>query len=412
MRLLTHERDIWMSHVSHMTETYEWVMSHTWPRHMNESCLTHDRDMWMSHVSHKTHVNTRQVYVCHTYEWVTPCIRMGHVTHMSESCKIYERVKHIHKSCHAYNCIMLHIQISHVTHTHEMSHTWPRRMTWMSHARHMNESNTSIGFVTHAKIIRGIFVGGGSGCKDSRAKYCHAYELVTSHKSIRHVTYMNELCFTQNYLKRESKRWRWMEGFSRQISLSHTYEWVMSHTWMSHIYKRVMSPTWLFARGESGWKDSCAKYCWGRGIYEWVISQIWMSHVSYRIIRIRWRWMQRFSRQILWRVRSTSLLRIARLQWILLTCVWNDSSIHGIWLIRNCGMTRAYVPRVSLLPKVSVCERTPSYVWYDSFVYDSFVCGVWLVHMYNTNDIQYELYTIRIIYNTKFPHRIFLTNSS
>jgi len=277
----TRDRDIWMSHVAHTT-------------HVNSLCVSH---RWMSHVAHTTHVNHVKS-MCVTHEWGMLRTRMGHVTHMSESCKTYEWVKHINKSCHT-NCIMSHIQLSRVTHTNEMSHTWPRHMTWVSHARHMSESNTSIRFVTHAKIIRGLFAGFGSGCKDSRAKYCHAYEWVTSHKWISHVTYMNESCFTQNYLKRESKRWKWMEGFSRSISLSHTYEWVMSHTWMSHIYERVMSHTWLFARGGSGWKDSCAKYCSGRGMYEWVISRIWMSHVSYRIIRTRWRWMQRFSHQIL-----------------------------------------------------------------------------------------------------------------
>ena len=165
-------------------------------------CLTHDRDIWRSHVSHMTHVNIRQVYVCHTYEWVTPCIRMGHITHMSESCKTYERVKHINKSCHKYNCIMSNIQLSHVTHKNEMSHTWPRRMTWVSHVRHMSESNTSFGIFTHAKIIQGSFERHGNRCKDSRAKYRHTYEWDMSHAWISLVTCMNASCFAQNYLKR------------------------------------------------------------------------------------------------------------------------------------------------------------------------------------------------------------------
>jgi len=71
---------IWLSHVTHMTEschTYEWVMSHIWmnhiptlqspsktARHMNESChASEESRIWMSHVTHMTES-------CHTYIWV------------------------------------------------------------------------------------------------------------------------------------------------------------------------------------------------------------------------------------------------------------------------------------------------------------------------------------------------------
>ena len=134
----------------------------------------------------------------------------------------------------------------------------------------------------------------------------------------------------------------WIEGFFYQVSLSHTHGWVMSHTWMSHIYERVISLTCIFARSASGWKDSCAKCYWGRGISEWVMLHIWKSRVLQRIIRTRWRWMQRFS---------------------------------------NLVEGEEYIPRESLawnesfLPKVSVCEMTHPYAGYDSFV-----IAAWLVH--------------------------------
>ena len=60
---------IWMSHATHVNEsyhTYEWVISHTWMRnvkHMNGSC--------------------------HTCKWVISHIWMSHVTHMNELCHTY-----------------------------------------------------------------------------------------------------------------------------------------------------------------------------------------------------------------------------------------------------------------------------------------------------------------------------------
>ena len=60
---------IWMSHVTHMVESYhsyEWVMSHTWMSH-----VTH---IWMSHVTHMD-------VSCHTYGWVVSLMWMSHVTH-------------------------------------------------------------------------------------------------------------------------------------------------------------------------------------------------------------------------------------------------------------------------------------------------------------------------------------------
>jgi len=61
-RVISH---IWMSHVTHVNESYhtcEWVMLH----------------IWMSHV---THVNES----CHTYEWVMSHMWMSHITHWNVS---------------------------------------------------------------------------------------------------------------------------------------------------------------------------------------------------------------------------------------------------------------------------------------------------------------------------------------
>jgi len=123
--------DIWTSHVTHMNESC----------HIYEWVMSHT---WMSHV---------------TYEWVMSHIWMSHVTHMNESCYIYEwvmshiwmsRVTHMNVLCHTYERVMSHIWTSHVTHMNESCHTYERVMSptyergmpcvWMGHVTHMNKS--------------------------------------------------------------------------------------------------------------------------------------------------------------------------------------------------------------------------------------------------------------------------------
>ena len=180
-RIVSHVTHM-MSHVTHINEschTCEWFMSHIWVSHVTHMyiCMI-AQDAWeglrvMSHI------------------WVRNVTHMmSHVTHMSESCQIYEwvmshiwvsHVTHLSESCHTYEWVMAHIWVSYVTHMSEswQTYEWVMSHIWMSHVTHMNES-------------------------------CHTYEWVMSHIWMSHVTHMNESC--------------------------HTYEWVMSHIWMSHIY--------------------------------------------------------------------------------------------------------------------------------------------------------------------------------
>jgi len=101
---------------------------------------------------------------------------MSHVTHIKESCNIYEWA-------------MLHIWMSHVTHMNEPCHTCERVISrmWMSHVAHMNES-------------------------------CHTYEWLMSHVWMSHVTHMNESCHTYEWFMKHR----------------HGHGWVMSHIWLSH----------------------------------------------------------------------------------------------------------------------------------------------------------------------------------
>jgi len=98
--------------------------------------------IWMNYV-------TQMEELCHPYEsprqqnfsrvprmqpcrWVMLHMRMNHVTHMGQTCHIYEwvtshiymsRVTHMSVSCHRYGYVMLHIWMHHVTHVHESCYT-------------------------------------------------------------------------------------------------------------------------------------------------------------------------------------------------------------------------------------------------------------------------------------------------
>ena len=232
---------MWMSHVTHMNEschTCEWVMSHIWMSHVthvNESC--HICEWVMSHIwmSHVTHVNES----CHTYEWVMSHIWMSHVTRMSESSHAYEwdmshlfardeildlgdrqdhelvgwicrnesrriwtsHVTHMKESCHLYNELW-HIWTN-------MSHVCLSHVTWKWVIAHMNEHVTRMKESRHVKMSYGTY-----------ERTCHTYKWVTSRENelwhiwTSHVTLMSESCL---------------------IGMGHdTNERVLSHIWMGH----------------------------------------------------------------------------------------------------------------------------------------------------------------------------------
>jgi len=119
---------MWMHHVTHVNlQITSWsnaLMSHIW---MNGSCHTSEcvtSHMWtdgwlcyqaplwvMSHIwmSHVTHMNES----CHIYEWVTSHIWMSHVTHMNASCHTGELT----------DSFVTMALMSHVTRRNESCHT-------------------------------------------------------------------------------------------------------------------------------------------------------------------------------------------------------------------------------------------------------------------------------------------------
>ena len=163
---------------------YEWVLSKVWIR----QATTDAARLWSFDDCFDT------------YQWNMSHISKSHVTHMSESCHIYERV-------------MSHIWISHAT-TDAVrlwyfddctdTYQWVMSHLWVSHVTHMSES-------------------------------CHIRERVMSHKWLRQAT------------TDAARLWSFDD-------CTDIYQWVMSYIWMSHvtnmheschIYERVMSLIWI-----------------------------------------------------------------------------------------------------------------------------------------------------------------------
>ena len=152
---------MWMSHVAHVNEswhTYEWVTSHIWmshDTHMNESWHTfnewyHTCDWVTSHM----HASR------HTHEYVTWNTWMSHVTHMNESCHAYACFLNFHM----FTGEQRFLDSSHATHMHALRHTYEssfhtyKRVTshiWMRHVTHMNESCYTREWVTSQVCIYG-----------------------------------------------------------------------------------------------------------------------------------------------------------------------------------------------------------------------------------------------------------------
>ena len=186
---------IWMSHVTHMNESFhtdECVMSlcdmntscHT---HVNESCHTHVNGLCPTHVNESCHTQEvlQQQVMSHTCERV-----------MSHTC---ERVM-----SHTCSRVMSHTggptTRSHVTHmcmcdSNVSCHTY-ERVIWTSHVTHM-----WTGHVTH------MWTSHVSHRRSYNKKSCHTCECVIW---TCHVTRVNESCHTQEFLQQHVMSRMWM----------------------------------------------------------------------------------------------------------------------------------------------------------------------------------------------------------
>ena len=84
---------------------------------------------------------------------------------------------------------------------------------------------------------------------------CHTYECVMSHTWMRHGTHMNASRHTYACVTAHI----WMRRVTHMNASRHTYECVMPHMWMSHA---------------THMNESCHTF-------KWVMSHIWMRHATH-----------------------------------------------------------------------------------------------------------------------------------
>ena len=156
-----------MSHVTRTNEschTYEWVMSHVWmcqydaPAHNQQLAGYTQRPPELSLVSALAPISVYRSHVTHvnqSYEWVMSHVWTSHVTHMKESCHTYEgvtshmlisHVSRMNELCHTYESVMSHIWTSHVANAKQSCHTYERVMSHMLIIRvtNMHESTPKV----------------------------------------------------------------------------------------------------------------------------------------------------------------------------------------------------------------------------------------------------------------------------
>jgi len=193
---------VWMSHVTHMNEAYEWVSS------ISVTCVSLMCAAWVWFICVTRWCSAMSVFnfrcmlpvneSWHAYEWVMAHVWMSHGTRMNESWHTYEwvvshvcgmsliymydtQMQHrvclqalVHETHHMYERVkshvcmssfrtcewgMSHIWMSHVTHVNETCHKyeWGMSQVWRNHAaremyrlpvRHANESHLENGRVT------------------------------------------------------------------------------------------------------------------------------------------------------------------------------------------------------------------------------------------------------------------------
>ena len=209
MSRMTESCHIWMSHA-----TYEWVMSH-----MNESC-----HVWKSRGAYRMLTRLMSMRMCHVTRMTESCQTCGcDMSHMDESCHFslwvwhvtYEWVmSHMNESCH--------IWMSHVTYERVVVHIG----CW--HARLQCECDMSpirLSHVTHVSLT------------------CHKWmSLVTCHYECG-TSHMNESCHIWMIYGRYERVVLHMGCWHAQLRdvnvTCHTYDWVMSHTWVWHESRHI-----------------------------------------------------------------------------------------------------------------------------------------------------------------------------
>jgi len=143
---------------------------------------------------------------CHIYKWESipsfPFKRATQLIHMCDTMVMH--------------CIWCH------TYEWVMSHIWKEYVTWLIHICDMTHS-----YVWHDSFICVTWYVWHDHC-DTIVMRCI---WVMSHKSMRHVTFINESCHTYAWVMSHIE----VSKITHMNESYHTYEWVMSRVWMSHV---------------------------------------------------------------------------------------------------------------------------------------------------------------------------------
>jgi len=205
---------------------YEWVTSHI-----------HYRQCESFHEIRTSHVLCMNESRLRSIAENVSCV--SRVTHMDESCSVYEWVtSHIYcrkyfvcELRHEHGWVLSCVSMSHVPHPlQEIFRVRVTSRTWMSHVLCINKS-------------RPTSITGKASCEShvtNMDESCPVHERVTSH-----VNYRQDVVWES----------------------CHEYKWVMSRVWMSHVPNQLQAMRRVR-----------------------VMSQIWMSHVSWWMSHIPHQW--------------------------------------------------------------------------------------------------------------------------
>jgi len=266
------------------------VMSHIWMSHvarMNEACCAYEWGMSHTWINYLTRMNES----FHKYERGDGMRLVSKMSHFAHQLRWMSHITRINESCNTHEWGMPRELISHVSNRKESCHTHEGDM---SHTNgHKCERDTP-----H------IWRGDGMRIKSEniyaqfthhlRWMSCHSYEWVMSCTWLRHVTHMNESYHTYDIVMPHMWKGDRMRIVSRWVmSRIIRDEWVMSLVWIRHVAhinescharKWVMSHVW-----KGGWNAHSLQNesCHASSVvneschsYEWGMPLLWMCHVT------------------------------------------------------------------------------------------------------------------------------------
>jgi len=240
---------------------------------MNESY--HSYEWVMSHIWMSHHTNV--IVLCCTYEWAMAYICTGALYVLSPHDNIRPGT-HLNKSyIQMIYVTLIRMRLQHTT-TLVLVLRHATRL-YANESYHIREYVTSHKFVSLGTQLR---MEALACLNESCHKYLyvrHTYEWVMSHTWMNPDTHMSESCHTCECVTSHV----WMSWMSHVTSIKEPWHIIasfISHIWMSHVthmneschaYEWVMSRIWM--SHVTHMNESCHTY-------EWVMSHMWIRHVT------------------------------------------------------------------------------------------------------------------------------------